>query len=58
MSYLWHLPVLVVIVSLVYGATRHEHMLPIMHHAVRFGGWIVGFMFVLFLILLGVGYLV
>ena len=58
MSFLWHLPILVVLVSLVYGATRHELMLPILSHAVRFGGWIAGFMMVLFLILLGVGWLV
>jgi hypothetical protein len=58
MSYLWHLPVLVVLISLVYGATRHELMMPILAHGLRFGGWVVGFMVVLFLILLGVGWLV
>lgn len=58
MSYLWHLPVLIILVSLVYGATRHELMLPILAHGFRFGSWVVGFMLVLFAILLGVGYLV
>ena len=58
MSYLWHLPILIVLVSLVYGATRHELMLPILHHALRFGGWVTGFMLVLFVIFLGIGWLV
>ncbi|HID74744.1 MAG TPA: hypothetical protein EYP56_01960 [Planctomycetaceae bacterium] len=43
---------LVVAVSLVYAATRHERMGPILIHAVRFGLWVVGFMAVLFVILL------
>jgi hypothetical protein len=43
---LWYAVPLIVSVSLVCAATRHEDMGPIMSHAVRFGGWIVVFMVV------------
>jgi len=32
-SQLWHLVPLILAVSLVYGATRHELLSPILHHA-------------------------
>lgn len=48
---LWHLLPLIVAVSLVYGATRHELRRPILEHAARFGGWVLGFIGVLFVIL-------
>jgi hypothetical protein len=48
---LWHLVPLVIAVSLVYGATRHELMGPIIEHAYRAGVWIVGFMAIIFAIL-------
>lgn len=48
---LWHLLPLVAAVSLVYGATRHEYVAEILQHAVRFGGWVLGFIGVLFVIL-------
>ncbi len=35
---------LVVVISLVYAATRHEYMGPILAHAMRFAAWIVVFM--------------
>ena len=54
MNRLWFALPLIVVVSLVYAATRHELMRPILEHAVRFGLWIVGFMFVVFLILFGI----
>ena len=41
---LWYAVPLVVSVSLVCAATRHEQMGPILHHAVRFAIWIVVFM--------------
>ncbi len=41
---LWYAVPLVVSVSLVYAATRHEHFRPILGHAVRFALWIVVFM--------------
>ena len=48
---LYALP-LIIAVSLVYAATRHELMEPILAHALRFGVWIVGFMAVVFVVLL------
>lgn len=41
---LWYAAPLIVSVSLVYAATRHEQMGPILVHAVRFGIWILVFM--------------
>jgi len=53
---LWYAVPLIVAVSLVYAATRHEEMGPILHHAVHIGVWIVGFMAVVFAILLAMGW--
>jgi len=47
----WYALPLVVTVSLVYAATRHEAMVPILHHAVRVGAYVVGFMFMIFAVL-------
>jgi hypothetical protein len=41
---LWYAVPLVVSISLVYAATRHEEFGPILVHAVRFALWIVVFM--------------
>jgi hypothetical protein len=49
---LWHALPLVLAVSLVYGATRHEHLPGITAHAVRAALWLVGFLGVIFLIVL------
>jgi len=49
---LWYALPLIVVVSLVYAATRHEEMGPILSHAVRVGTMIVGFMVVVFVVLL------
>ena len=51
---LWYALPLVVVVSLVYAATRHEDLGPILSHALRIGAWIVVFMVVVFLVLLAV----
>ncbi len=48
---LWYALPLVIAVSLVYAATRHEAMEAIIPHAVRAGTWIVGFMIAVFLFL-------
>jgi hypothetical protein len=48
---MWYALPLIVAVSLVYAATRHELMVPILIHAWRIAVWIVGFMAVVFLIL-------
>jgi len=49
---LWFTLPLIVAISLVYSATRHELMAPTLTHAVRIAIWIVVFMVVIFLILL------
>jgi hypothetical protein len=49
---LWYALPLVIVVSLVYAATRHEAMQPILVHAGRIGVWIVSFMAVVFAVLL------
>lgn len=41
---IWYMAPLIVSVSLVYAATRHEYLIPILRHAVRFGLWIALFM--------------
>ena len=41
---LWYALPLVVSVSLVCAATRHELMRPILQHAMRFGVWVLVFM--------------
>ena len=51
-SDLWYALPLIIAVSLVYSATRHVQMQPILHHALRIGVWIVGFMAVVFVVLL------
>jgi hypothetical protein len=48
---MWYSVPLIAVISLVYAATRHELMRPIVEHAVRFGIWIVVFMFVVFVVL-------
>jgi hypothetical protein len=42
---------LIVAVSLVYGATRHEQLAPILQHAVRGAMWILIFMSIIFVAL-------
>ena len=48
---LWYAVPLIVSVSLVYAATRHELMVPILRNAVHTAVWIVGFMAVIFVVL-------
>ena len=50
-SQFWFSVPLIVLVSLVYAATRHELMQPILAHAARTGVWITGFMVVVFVLL-------
>ncbi len=42
-----HAIIIVLAISLVYGATRHELMGPILYHAYRTAFWIVGFVIVI-----------
>ena len=48
---LWYALPLLISISLVYAATRHEETLAILLHALRVAGWIVGFMAVIFVVL-------
>jgi hypothetical protein len=48
---------LIVSVSLVYAATRHEQMGPILIHALRFGVWIVAFMAIVMVVIQGLSWL-
>jgi hypothetical protein len=48
---MWYSLPLIVVISLVYAATRHEAMRPILEHAFRFAASIVGFMIVVFVVL-------
>ncbi len=48
---IWYAVPLVVAISLVYAATRHEEMGAILRQAMRISMWIVGFMAVVFGIL-------
>jgi len=49
---MWYALPLIIATSLVYAATRHEQMRPMLGHAVRFGVWIAGFMAIFFVVLL------
>ena len=48
---------LITSVSLVYAATRHEQMGPILVHAVRFALWIVVFMAIVLVVIQGLSWL-
>jgi len=45
---IWFALPIIVSVSLVYAATRHEQMRPILIHAARFAVWILVFMAIVF----------
>jgi len=48
---IWYAVPIITSVSLVYAATRHEQMGPIVIHAARFAVWIVVFMAIVFAVL-------
>ncbi len=48
---MWYALPLILAVSLVYAATRHEQMVPILAHAGRLAMWIIGFMVAIFALL-------
>lgn len=54
---LWFAVPLVIVISLVYAATRHERAAPILSHSVRTGAWIVSFMLAIGVVLAVVGWL-
>jgi hypothetical protein len=52
---IWYSLPLVVSISLVYAATRHEDMPSILRHALHFGAWIMFFMVALGLLIWWMG---
>lgn len=44
LSIYWHLPAMIIIISLVYSATRYDEWLPILHEAFRWGVRMVSFL--------------
>ena len=53
---IWYSIPLIVVVSLVYGATRHEHLKEILIHSFRSAVWVVGFMTMIFAIIWVAGF--
>ena len=47
----WYALPAIVAISLVYAATRHEQIRPILIHSSRVALWIAGFMFAVFVVL-------
>lgn len=50
-SYYWHLPVLIVIISLVYSATRFDEWGPILRESLRWGLRLAAFLGAIVLVL-------
>ena len=55
---LWYALPAIIAVSLVYTATRHEQMRPILLHAGRVAVWITGFMLAVFVVVEFVSWLI
>ncbi len=47
---IWYSVPLILVISLVYGATRHEYLKEILIHALRAGIWLVGFLGIIFFV--------
>lgn len=52
----WYAVPLIVVISLVYGGTRHEYLREIIIHSIRSAIWVVGFMGVIFVIIYVAGF--
>jgi len=53
---LWYAIPLVLVVSLVYGATRHERMKDIIEQSIRIGIGLIGFMSAIFIVIWLIGF--
>ncbi len=53
---IWYAVPLIVVVSLVYGATRHEYLAEILVHAFRSAVWLLSFMAMIFAVIWVMGY--
>lgn len=51
----WYAIPLIVSISLVYGATRHEHLIPILTNAYKSAIWIAIFMAMIFVVIWVIG---
>ena len=51
LEFYWHLPLVIVLVSLVYSATRYDQWGLILREALRWGGRLTGFLFAVIFIL-------
>jgi hypothetical protein len=58
MSIYWHLPLMLLVISLVYSATRHEEWDEILGEAFRWGIRMFGFMLIVAVVLLGAAFLI
>ena len=56
-SIYWHLPLMLLVISLVYSATRHEQWDEILVEAFRWGIRMFGFMLLVGVVLFGVTFL-
>jgi hypothetical protein len=52
LPYYWHLPILIVVISLVYSATRYDQWRAILREAWRWGLRLTGFLLSIILVLL------
>ena len=50
-SIYWHLPLLIVVISLVYSATRFDEWGPILREALRWGLRLTGFLVIIVVVL-------
>jgi hypothetical protein len=53
---IWYALPLVIVVSLVYGATRHENLPDIIEHSIRSAVWVVCFMSIIFFLIWFAGF--
>lgn len=58
LSIYWHLPLMLLVISLVYSATRHDAWDDILVEAFRWGIRMFGFMVLVAIVLFAVAYLI
>ena len=57
-SIYWHLPLMLLVISLVYSATRYDHWDEILIEAFRWGIRMFGFILLVAIVLFGVSYII
>ncbi len=58
LSIYWHLPLMLLVISLVYSATRHDQWDEILVEAFRWGIRMFGFILMVAVVLFGVSYII